>query len=154
MMDRVAREMESYLWQRSGHGQLVEVPSFDLKAGGKPLSKAVGTAVAALSRDLLVRAVVVVSRGRGTSATTLSSARPAAPLVAVSRKARVIGWMSLLWGVLPYQVGSEQLEHPQELARRLALELGLAKPESYVLEVGGFSRDPRRNVPSISVVRV
>lgn len=154
MMDRVAREMENYLWQRDGHGRFDTPTPFNLEQGALPLSHAFGTAVADLSRDLLVRAIVVLSRGRGTSATTLSSARPAAPVVAISRNPRVCSWMSLLWGVLPQLVESEQPENPHVLARRLSLELGLSAPGGYLLEVGGFSEDPKSNVPTISVLKV
>jgi pyruvate kinase len=154
MMDKVAREMEGYLWQNHGHGQLRGLASFDLSKGPAPLSRAFGAAVSDLSRDLMVRAIVVLSRGRGTSAATLSSARPAAPVVAISGNERVCCWMSLLWGVLPRKVEDEQLEHSRDLARRLSLELGLATPGGYVLEVGGFSEDSDSNVPTISVLQV
>lgn len=154
MMDKVAREMENYLWQRDGHGQFDRAGTFNPDRGPLPLSHAFGTAVADLSRDLLVRAIVVLSRGRGTSATTLSSARPAAPVVALSRNPRVCNWMSLLWGVFPQLVENEKEENPHELARRVSLELGLSIPGGYLLEVGGFSENPDSNVPSISVLKV
>lgn len=154
MMDGVIREMENYLWQRGGHAQLSQVQVFDPSKGPMELGKAFGTAVAELSRDLLVRAIVVVSRHRGSTATRLSSARPAAPVVAVSHDPRVCHWMNLMWGVLPVRVEEDELQTPHQLARRLALELELTVPDSYILEVGGFSAEPGQSVPSISVLRV
>ena len=156
MMDRVAREMENYLWQGGAHGQL-SIPKpleTGLNRGPVDLGKVFGHTVAALSRDLLARGIVVVSRGRGTTASMLSSARPAAPVVAVSRDPRVCAWMTLLWGVLPQQVDGEELEEPVELARRLADDLGLTVPDSYLIEVGGFTSEKLSSVPSINIIRV
>ncbi|MFA5507805.1 MAG: pyruvate kinase [Vulcanimicrobiota bacterium] len=154
MMDRVARETENYLWQRDLQNRAYQQTPFNLAPATATLSQIFSTTVADLSRELLVRAVVVLSRGRGTSATTLSSARPAAPVVALSRNPRVCCWMSLLWGVLPHHVKSDAPDSPHEMARRLPQELGLATPGGYVLEVGGFSEIPEANIPTISVLKI
>ena len=150
MMDRVAREMENYLWERHAHGGY----SNPVTSESRELGEAFGNAIAALSRDLRTRAVVILSRGRGATAATVSSARPASPTIAVSRVPRVCGFMCLLWGVIPHLVPGQELEHPHELARRLTAELGLGQSGQRVLEVGGFAADKHENVPTISIVEL
>ncbi len=156
MMDRVAREMENYLWQGGAHGQLSVLEPVEIAPNRRPinLGAVFGHTVAALSRDLLARAIVVVSRGRGSTATILSSARPAAPVVAVSRDPRVCSWMTLLWGVLPQQVDGEELEEPVDLARRLGADLELTVPGGFLIEVDGFTADKASSVPGISIIQV
>ena len=63
MMDRVAREAEGYLWQKGAFGGLVPGAG----EGARPLAveDAVARATAQLSRDLMMRAIVVFTRGVG-----------------------------------------------------------------------------------------
>jgi hypothetical protein len=44
--------------------------------------------------------------------------------------------------------------NPNELAKRLALDLGLASPGQFVLLIRGFHQDPAMNLPSVTVVTI
>ncbi len=152
MMDRIARQAEGYQWHQGAFGHIGDsaaaAPQPPL-----PFGDAVARAVAQLSRDLRPRAIVVVSHG-GMSAATVSSARPAAPVVAVSDNQATCRRMNLLWGVVPEYAPAESLEDPRRMARRLATTLQLAEPGEYILLVRGFHRDYERNTPTITLIGV
>ena len=150
MMDRIARQTESYNWHTL-HGQRGELPeSGDLAV---PFGDAVADAVAKLVNDTHARAVLVISN-RGMTAATISAARPKAPVVAISRNEGICRRMSLMWGVIPHlsqQVGKDK---PAVVARNVAKELHLAESGEFVVLVRGFSADPELNVPTISLITV
>jgi len=150
MMNRIARQSEAYLWGQGTFG------GFDLQDRGEPpipFGDAVARSSAQLSRDLLVRGILAISHS-GMSAATMSSARPAAPVVSISNSAASCRRMSLMWGVVPHQVENEDLSDPIAMARDRAQKLGLAKPGEFVLLVRGFHSDPMKNTPSITLLRV
>jgi pyruvate kinase len=150
MMNRIARQSEAYLWEQGTFG------GFDLQDRGEPpilFGDAVARSSAQLSRDLLVRGILVISHS-GMSAATMSSARPAAPVVSISNSAASCRRMSLMWGVVPHQVEDEDLTDAIAMARDRAQKLGLAKPGEFVLLVRGFHADPMKNTPSITLLRV
>jgi pyruvate kinase len=101
----------------------------------------------------MVRCIVVISK-RNRSLSIMSSARPAAPIVGVSTDARASRVASLLWGVIPMTVTEDQMQAPRELARRAALNLGLAEPGQAILMVRGFSAEARENTPNVTVLTV
>src|ERR1700722_16785154 len=70
MMDRVARQMESWQWVEGAFGSITEQERD--KKGVWSLRQAVARSVAQLSRDLKVRAIVVRSRG-GVSAAVVAA---------------------------------------------------------------------------------
>ncbi|MBM2830502.1 MAG: pyruvate kinase [Gammaproteobacteria bacterium] len=147
MMDRIARQTESYLWKSS---------SYDIMANtDAPTSiwNAVSTATAQLARDLKVRAILVISQS-GMSAATMSSARPAAPVVAITGHAHNCRRMALLWSVIPVLASDAGSVNPNELARRVARELKIAAKGQFVLLVRGFHSDPVKNNPSVTVLSV
>ncbi|MCP5151050.1 MAG: pyruvate kinase [Ectothiorhodospiraceae bacterium] len=146
-MDRIAREAERYLWSTGAFGRLERLRG----EPPIPFGDAVARSMAQLSRDLKVRAVVAVSRS-GMSAVTLSAARPAAPLVAVSPDIAACRRMALMWGVIPIPCEEEALGDPVTLARRLVHERGLATPGEFFLLVRGFHADPYRNAPTITLL--
>jgi pyruvate kinase len=152
MMDTVARESEAYLWQRGAFGVLSD-PSVLGREATPPLARedAMAKAMAQLSRDLQVRAIVVVSRTGRTSA-VMSASRPAAPIVATSPDLGTSRRMALLWGAIAQVVEEKEFDRPEDLARRLSRELGLAAEGQCVLLVRGFGVDPARDTPSITVV--
>ncbi|MDG2070498.1 MAG: pyruvate kinase alpha/beta domain-containing protein [Pseudomonadales bacterium] len=84
----------------------------------------IGTATARMSRDLMARAVLVVTQS-GISAHIVSTARPAAPIVAVTGNQQVFHRMSLLCGVVPIYDPDAGKANPNELARKITLESGL-----------------------------
>jgi len=149
-MDRVARRTEAYLWKQGAFGSIL-----DGKEPSPPIAipSAVTRATSQLSRDLMVRAIFVISR-TGLTARLVSSARPAAPVVAVSPDERAVRAMHLLWGVVPTRVESTDLEHPEELARTLVERFDLADAGQCILRVSGFHADQDLSVPTISVLTV
>jgi pyruvate kinase len=150
MMDRIARQAEGYLWRHSAFGALAHD---DQTEGPKPFGDAVADATALLSRELWIRAIVVISE-TGRSTATVSAARPAAPIIGVSANAQTCRLTNLFWGVVPVQVDEIELDEPIALTRRLTKNLGLAKPEDRVLLVRGFHSDPKKNTPSITILSV
>ncbi len=159
MMDRVARQAEGQLWARGAFGSLLPalgpVPSPDGPPGSRTLEleDAVARAAAQLSRDLMVRAIVVFTNS-GWSAGMVTAVRPQAPVLAVSPRPESRRRMTLLWGVVPVEgdIGDPDTLHAE--ARRVAREAGLAGEGDHILRVWGFHHDPPKNVPTLSVLRV
>jgi pyruvate kinase len=133
-LDRIARKVESHLWQQGAFDAVVQ-PVEDVPP--LPLQVAIARATSQLSRDLRVRTVVVPS-STGATARMVSSARPAAPVVAVTSDASLCRRLALLWGVVPTCVAGGDLARPADLARRVVRELDLASTGDFVLVVSGF----------------
>lgn len=148
MMDRIARQAEGSQWTEALFGR-TETPSTVEIA----LPHAISRSTAQLSRDLRVRSVLVLSRG-GATAEVVSGSRPAAPVVAVTTDVATWRYMNLLWGVVPILVEEADLDDPHRLARRLAVDLGLAEEGQYILVVAGFGRTPAQRAPSVTVLTV
>jgi pyruvate kinase len=111
------------------------------------------TASGLISRDLRVKGIMVLSQG-GMTAATMSSGRPAAPVVAISSIERTYQRMSLMWGIIPVLVDDSQRATSTTLARRLSQELGLTEPGDFILMVQGFHADPSLNAPSMTLLKV
>jgi pyruvate kinase len=150
MMNRIARQSEAYLWEQGAFG---EFNAQDIDEPPIPFGDAVARASAQLSRDLRVRGILAISHS-GMSAATMSSARPAAPVVSLSSSAASCRRMSLMWGVVPHLVQDEDLTDAIDMARDRAQALGLAKRGEFVLLVRGFNADAVKNTPSITLLRV
>lgn len=148
MMDRIARQTESYLWQSGAYGINREA-----EIRQKTVWDIIARTTASMSRDLRAHAVLVISQS-GVSAATMSSARPAAPVLAITSREDVRRKMSLLWGVVPVLDEDTGLINPNELARRVAQEQGVANPGECVLLVRGFHSDPDLNTPTITTITV
>ncbi len=147
MMDDVVRRTESYLWSQGAFGSYRR---HEAATPPIPIEEALAASNAQLSRDLRVRAIVVLSTS-GRSVAVVSAARPQAPIVAVFKEAAACRVANLLWGVIPRAMKGGELEDPRVLACRLLTDLDLADEGQAFLVVRGFSRDPRRNFPSISI---
>ncbi len=147
MMDRIARQTEAQLWSSGQYG----LHGSDISP--LALNRVIGAATSQMSSDLMARAVLVITQ-TGVSPNIVSSARPAAPIVAVTSRAQVFHRMSLLWGVIPILDDQAGRTNPNELARRIAVELGLGVPGQYVLLVRGFHHEASLNLPSITVVTI
>ena len=119
IMDRVARQAEACLWTEGAFGGVADVPS----SASPSVDRAIARALGQLSRDLRARTIVVQS-ATGTTASVVSAARPAAPIVALTPEERVCRRMSLLWGVVP--VVMQRGEELRDSAPRVARELGLS----------------------------
>lgn len=150
MMDKIVRRIEGYEWSQGAFGSFHKGTR---AVRPIPVEDAIAESTSQLSRDLLVRAVVVVSMS-GHSIAVMSSSRPAAPIVGICTDAKASRIGSILWGVLPILAEQQDLKDPQNLARRLVRELGLATEDQSILLVGGFSSDPKHNSPSVTVVPV
>ena len=150
MMSRIAHQTEGYLWRQGAFGSIALKHDAE-----KPVSfgDALARSTAQLSRDLRVRAVLVVSR-TGRSTTAVSSARPAAPLIAVTSDPQTCRRMNLLWGVVPVDASEADMKDPVALARRVAQEQGLASSGDTLLVVRGFHPDVQLNTPSVTVVSI
>ncbi|MCB1737958.1 MAG: hypothetical protein KDI42_07525, partial [Gammaproteobacteria bacterium] len=154
MMDRIARRSEAYMWE---HGLFAN--TIKSKGDGRlPLADSVARATSLLSRDLRVRAIVVICHS-GLSVAIVSSARPAAPIIALSDSGKTCTRMSLLWGVLPDRVEdvdrtASMITDLPAVARQLARKYDLGETGEHILLVQGYHPEPERNVPSISVVEL
>lgn len=131
MMDRIARHTEAHLWT-SGQYSLDTSEVLPIQ-----LSQVIGSVTARMSRDLRARAVLVMTQN-GVSAHIVSSARPAAPIIAVTGNQQVFHRMSLLLGVVPIYNPEAGKANPNELARKIALESGLGGEGQHVLLIRGF----------------
>jgi len=149
MMDRVVRQTEAYLWKTGCYGNPVAAGSLP----SLPLWQTIADATASMSKNLGARAVLVISHS-GMSAATMSSARPAAPVLVLTKSPEVCRKLALLWGVVPILSEETGLMNPNVLARDTALQLGLAKAGQYILLVRGFHGDPALNTPTITVLTV
>jgi pyruvate kinase len=137
MMDRVARQVEGWQWVEGAFRSITEHEG--AQPAPLPMRVAVARSTAQLSRDLHVRAVVVRSR-EGVSATAVSATRPAAPVLALTMDPAVYRRLNLLWGVVPQLISPANFEHPQGIARQLAVNLGLAQEGQVILLLAGFGK--------------
>ena len=146
MMDRIARQVESHQWTEGRFR--TDTEGFP----GMPLHEAVARSVAQLSRDLRIRAIVAYTT-IGTTASVMSAARPAAPLVAVSTDESIVRQMNLLWGAVPMTVSAADVGDPVGTARRLAVAADLAGPDDFVLAVSAL-RAGEAAEPTMTVLHV
>ena len=148
MMHRIARQTEAQLWNRGEYGLMAVQQTPPV-----PLWNVIATTTSRMSRDLMARAVMVVTRS-GKSAEIVATARPASPIVAMTHDAAVYRKLCLRWGVIPIldtEVGSQD---PNDLARQYARELALAVPGEMVLLVRGFHGEQDKSLPSVTVIVV
>ncbi|HMM74842.1 MAG TPA: pyruvate kinase [Gammaproteobacteria bacterium] len=150
MMSRVARQTEAYQYHMRPAGGRAHATG---DPGHVSFGDAIANAVAQLVADTAASAVVVLSM-QGMTATTISAARPDAPIVAVSREAAVCRRMNLLWGTLPVADPGAGTDNPNAIARRVVLKLGLAEPGQYIVLVRGFHAAPELNTPTVTLMTV
>jgi pyruvate kinase len=150
MMDKIVRQIEGYEWLQGAFGSFLKGKHAERPI---PVEDALAESTSQLSRDLLVRAVVVVSMS-GHSVAVMSSSRPAAPIVGIYPDSATSRIGNILWGVIPFSAERSDMEDPQNLARKIARKLELATEGQSVLLVGGFSSDPKQNSPSVTVFMI
>ena len=150
MMNRIARHSEAYLWEQEAFGA-----SACRKASSRPFRSVTPWHVRWRNSPATC-GCGPSSRfpQSGMSAATMSSARPAAPVVSISSSSRTCRLLSMMWGIIPYLARDDELHDGVELARRLAVELKLAKTGDFVLLVRGFHADHLKTHPSITLVGV
>lgn len=150
IMDQTIRHTESYRWRYGTFG------SFELEMSDSPplaFGDAISNATSQLSQDLLVRAIVVISR-TGMSAVTVSAARPSAPIIGITDQNLVKRKMELMWGMIPRAVSTKEMRDIPALARASAKALKLAVAGDYILLVQGFHEDAKNNNPGVSILQV
>ncbi|MFC1811212.1 pyruvate kinase [Thermodesulfobacteriota bacterium] len=150
MMDVVSRQAEGYLWRQGAFGSLIREEECIRPI---PIEDALAESTAQLSRDLLVRAILVISQN-DRSVAVMSSSRPAAPIVGISTDDKTSNIENLLWGVIPVTANETDFDDFRSLARRTVKKLDLADEGHHILVVRGFSSDPKQNIPSVTVVTV
>jgi pyruvate kinase len=150
MMDDIARQTEGYLWKQGAFSSLAQKPE-----GGRPyaIEDALSECMAKLSRDLMVRAIMVNSP-QDRSLAVMSASRPAAPIVGICPDYRASCIASLLWGVIPLTVDFAAIEDPHTLGRKTVIDLGIASKGDTILVVRGFSTEPEENKPSVTIITV
>jgi len=158
MMVRVILNTESYLWNHGAFASSANLQNdggVQVSSSGEILrfGNAVARSTALLSRDLMVRGIVVCSES-GWTTLTVSAERPEAPVLAVSSHAEVCRKMSLVWGVIPVLIECEPMENRAFLAKDLVERFRLASSGHSILLVKGFHRDENFNHPSITVLKV
>ena len=148
IMHRIVCQTESYLWKHGGYPSLNSEQKEPI-----PIWDSIAQTVSRLSHDLHVRAVMVLSHS-GMSAATVSSARPAAPVVAITSEKIMARKMVLLWSVIPVVDSDAGSINPNQLARQTAKDLHLGESGEHVLLVRGFHQDAEKNTPSITVISI
>ncbi len=150
MMDRIARQTESYLWAHNTYGSTVKSRS-NQKA--IPIWDAVANSMSQLAHDLRVRAVVVISKS-GMSAATMSSARPAAPVIAITKNMDICQKILMHWGIIPVLSENTKEENINNLARNVAVEKKLVSDGDKILLVQGFQSDVTLSKPSVTILTI
>jgi pyruvate kinase len=147
MMDRVARQSEAHLWSSGVWGKHLATHET------KNVWNTVSAATAQMSKQLEAEAVIVVTQS-GVSAQSISAARPAAPIIVLTGSRRAYNKLSLIWGVVPLFDEQAGKSNPNELARQVAIDLGLAGTGEFILLVRGFNDNPDLNLPSVTVITI
>jgi pyruvate kinase len=150
MMDRIARQTEGYLWKNNAYGTKIRS---DPSETAIPIWDAIANSMSQLTHDLRVRAVVVISKS-GMSAATMSSARPAAPIIAITKTMDVCQKVLIYWGIVPVLSNDTEEINFSKLARNVVLEKELASIGEKVLLVQGFQSDNALNNPSVTVLTI
>ncbi|MEL0082478.1 MAG: pyruvate kinase [Gammaproteobacteria bacterium] len=149
MMDRIARHNEGYQWQIEASDEFKSTTAIP----PIPLHYAIANALSSLSHDLQVYCIIVISRG-GTSALTVSSARPSSPIIAASSLAETCRRMNLNWGTIPVETDTDSFELNPRLASELAHTSFGATRGDRVLLLKGFNANPQLHAPSITTLFV
>jgi pyruvate kinase len=148
IMSRVIKQTEAFMREQDIFGKLAHR---DNQQKPLPFGDAVADATAQLCFDLQAKAIVSITSS-GMSVVTLSSARPSAPLIAISANKWTCQRMNLYWGVIPIHADDAGHAHPNKLARHHALETGLSKKGENIIVVRGFHQDSQMNSPTITML--
>ncbi len=148
-MDRVLRLVEGWQWR---HGQFRGLERLQ-DDNRNPVDRALSRATAGLSRDLRVRAIVVLT-GSGRTARAVSGHRPAAPVVPVCLDEHVWRRLALYWGTSPRIVTEDDLKLPPTLAVSIVSEMELAPPGTHLLLVWDTAWHKDSWAPTVTVLAV
>lgn len=156
MMARIAESIEKSLQGRSGGGKelfswALARPGFVPGEGGwedsalsaeNSIPESVSHAAAVMAQDLGARLFVVPTRS-GRTPRLISRFRTFMPILALSRNEQTIRQLAISFGVVPVLVNEANLTgNIVEIARRVVLELGLARPGSRIVITAGDPDHP------------
>jgi pyruvate kinase len=150
IMARIIKQTEAFMRTQAIFGKSVTREN-ELKQ--LPYGHAVADATAQLCFELKAKAIVSITKA-GMTVITLCSARPEAPLIAISSDLKICQRMNLYWGVIPVYSKEAGRSHPNKLARHHALNSGLAAEGDNIIMVRGFDQDTRLNTPTITILTV
>jgi pyruvate kinase len=147
-MDSILRETEAY--QFFSQGGMFSKTAHESTSD---LLDAIGEATAQLSRDLMVHCIFVLTTS-GYTARIVSSDRPAAPIMALTRSETVARRMHLLWGVYPELVTKAMKTHEYlAYGEDILKQMKLAKKGDFVIMISGL-RDIGSKATAIMVHKV
>ncbi|MCS7252583.1 MAG: pyruvate kinase [Armatimonadota bacterium] len=135
MMDRLIRKTEGMMWQFKP--PLKEQRNGSIE-GVFAVPRAVSSAACVAAEQLDAKAIVVFTQS-GSTALLVSKYRPRTPIVAFTPYESVCRFCSLLWGVVPQQLG--YIDNTDELVRQMderLLSMGFAKHGDIVIMVAGI----------------
>ena len=135
MMDSILRETEAHQFFTRGGLFRERISRTD-----NLVQSAVSSAISQLSRDLMVRCIII-SNHTGSSALTVSSDRPAAPILALMSSDKALRRLQLIWGVFPHQVNEKfDADDSFVFAENIMKKLKLADKGDFMLLVSGPNR--------------
>ncbi len=148
-MDAILRETESYRF--FARGGLFRDPPVRRSKG---VEDAVSAAIAQLSRDLMVRCVLVETR-TGRTASVVASDRPSSPILTLTPSLAVLRRLLLFWGVVPNLAAGKlfAVEKSLAFAESFMRKHDLAKKADYMLMVRGIGYK-KTDIQSIIVHRM
>ncbi len=147
MMDRIVRHTEAFIWHAE-HRFTVEAPAAD---DPEDFGAAIARTAASLVEQTGAHALVAISQS-GTSAATISAARPAAPVIAISNDPAVCRRMQLLWGAIPVLAGAAGHDNPNDVARGVARDMQVGSSGQFIVLVRGFHAEPAMNTPTVTLL--
>lgn len=131
-MDSILRETEAYRFFTFNGCFRDEAPG-----KGDSAWNPVSTALAQLSRDLMVRCIVVATR-TGLTALGVSSGRPSAPVLVLTSSTAAMQRLQLVWGVFPHRVSRDvDAAGGLVLAEAFMKKMKLAGSGDFLLMVSG-----------------
>ena len=149
MMDRIVRQTEAYMHKSGAYAHGLKMNQHT------PLSiwEAMAEAVNNVTHNLEAKAIVVLSNS-GMSAATVATTRPAAPVIAITNDEAALRRMLLLWSVIPVKREEAGSMNPNQLAKEVVQELGIAEPGEHVILVRGFHNKVEMNTPTITALTI
>lgn len=148
MMDRLIQKAEEVMWQ-------LETPSWKRSyvgtEGSLAIPQAISSAACVAAEELKAKAIVVFTQS-GSTALLLSKHRPKIPIVAFTPYESVCRFCSLLWGVIPQQLG--YIDNTDELVRQMDERLvlsGFAQRGDTVIMVAGIPLQLKRRANFVKV---
>lgn len=154
-MDAICREAEAHRFYAKGGDFTPARDDLDpFLPESRDLQDALCDAVTLLSQRLMVRAIFALTRS-GYTARLLSTARPEAPVFALTHNPDCLHLLNLLWGVYPRLVEKElSPDEFVQFANMLARKEKLGRKGDYILLVSGSPGGTHLGTNAIQVYQV